>query len=71
MMVYSPIHGWWVSAGPGLTYIDHDSEFVGSAHIETGYEFDLGKLHLGPVVEYSWAKEGQHIMLGLHLGVPF
>jgi len=71
MMVYSIIHGWWVSAGPGITYLDHDNEFVGSAHVETGYEFDIGKLHLGPVVEYTWAKEGQHIMLGLHLGVPF
>ncbi len=71
MFVYRPIHGWWIGAGPGITYFEHDNEWGYSGHIETGYEFDAGKVHLGPVVEYSWAKNDQHIMLGLHLGVPF
>lgn len=71
MLVYRPTHGWWISAGPGITYFAHDNEWAPSGHIETGYEFDAGKVHFGPVIEYAWAKEDQHIMLGLHLGIPF
>ena len=71
MLIYRPIHGWWIGAGPGITYFDHHDEWAASGHFETGYEFDLGKIHLGPVIEYVVAKEDQHFMLGLHLGVPF
>jgi len=71
LFVYRPAHGWWLAAGPGITYFDHENEFNISGHIETGYEFDAGDIHFGPVIEYSWAREDQHIMLGLHLGIPF
>lgn len=71
MLMYRPTHGWWISAGPGVTYFAHDEEWSASGHVETGYEFDAGKVHFGPVVEYAWAKEDQHIMVGLHFGVPF
>ena len=69
--LYRPIHSWWIGIGPGLTYFEHDEELRFSGHIETGYEFELGKIHLGPVVEYAWAKEDQHIMVGIHVGIPF
>jgi hypothetical protein len=71
MVVFRPIHAWWIGAGPGVTYFDHHDEWAASGHFETGYEFDLGKVHLGPVVEYVFAKDDQHFMLGVHLGVPF
>lgn len=71
MGIYRPILGWWIGAGPGMTYFEHDSEWGWSGHVETGYEFDAGKIHFGPVIEYAWANGDQHIMLGLHLGVPF
>ena len=71
MLVYRPTHGWWLGAGPGITYFQHHEKFDFSGHIETGYEFDAGSIHFGPVIEYSWAEDDQHIMLGLHLGVLF
>jgi hypothetical protein len=71
MVVYRPAHGWWIGAGPGITYFDNDSDFGYSGHIETGYEFDAGSVHFGPVIEYSYATDDQHIMLGIHLGIPF
>lgn len=71
MAIWRPIGGWWIGAGPGVTYFDGHDEFSASGHIETGYEFHVWKVHLGPVVEYAWAKDDQHLMLGLHLGVPF
>ena len=71
MVVWRPIGGWWIGAGPGITYFDGHDEFSASGHIETGYEFHVWKFHLGPVIEYAFANDDQHIMLGLHLGVPF
>ena len=71
MAVYRPSHGWWISLGPGLTYFEHNYSAGLSAHIETGYEFDAGSIHFGPVLEYAWAADDQHAMLGIHLGVPF
>lgn len=71
MMVFRPAFGWWLGAGPGISYFSHHEEFSLSGHIETGYEFEAGQVHFGPVVEYSWAAEDQHLMFGLHLGVPF
>jgi len=71
MFSYRPIQGWWIGAGPGISYFDHHDEFQFSGHAETGYEFDAGMVHFGPVVEFSWARDDQHVMLGLHLGVPF
>ena len=71
MFAYRPLHGWWIAAGPGVTYFEHHDEWAASGHVETGYEFHAGKIHFGPVAEYAWAKDDQHIMLGLHLGIPF
>ena len=71
LVVYRPMHGFWIGAGPGLTYFDDHEELGISGHIETGYEFDAGKIHFGPVIEYSWASNDQHMLFGLHLGVPF
>lgn len=71
MVVARPAFGWWIGAGPGISYFSHHEEFLPSGHIETGYEFDAGHIHFGPMVEYSWASEDQHVMFGLHLGVPF
>lgn len=71
MMTFRPSGGWWIGAGPGMSYFEHHDEWQVSGHIETGYEFDAGHVHFGPVVEYSWAEEDQHIMFGIHMGVPF
>lgn len=70
-LMFRPLDGWWLGAGPGYTYFSHEEEFTFSGHIETGYEFDAGSVHFGPVIEYAYAGEEQHIMVGLHLGVPF
>ena len=71
LVLYRPIHPLWIGLGPGATYFEHEQEIHISGHIEVGYEFDLGKIHLGPVVEYAWAKDDQHIMVGVHFGFPF
>jgi len=68
---YRPVHAWWISLGPGITYFESENEVKPSLHVETGYEFDVGKVHLGPLVEYAFTSGDQHFMLGLHVGFPF
>lgn len=71
MFQWRPVHAWWISAGPGITWFQEGGESYASLHIETGYEFELGKVHLGPMIEYAYMEHDQHFMLGIHLGIPF
>ena len=40
-------------------------------HIEISYEFDLDFIHIGPMVEYGFSNEDQHLMFGVHAGYSF
>jgi len=71
MFQWRPVHAWWISAGPGITWFQESSESRFSFHLETGYEFEVGKVHLGPMIEYAFVEDDQHFMLGIHLGIPF
>ena len=70
-IVFRPVNFLWISAAPGITYFGESDEFRYSTHFETGLEFNAGFFHLGPMVEYSIAGDEQHLMFGLHIGVPF
>jgi hypothetical protein len=57
---------------PGVAFEDEEPDHLGFAmHIEATYEFEVGKLHIGPLAEYAFDAEDYHISLGLHLGVGF
>ena len=71
MVVYRPVHPLWFSLGPGITYFAHENEYSFSVHIETGYEFEVGPIHVGPMIEYAYAGGDQHVMIGIHVGFPF
>jgi len=71
MFTYRPVHSWWIAAGPGITYFQESEESKLSIHMETGYEFEIGRIHLGPMIEYAIAGGDQHLMLGVHFGYPF
>lgn len=60
--------------GPGVEFPISDSDDHGvhlGHHVELAYEFDFGLFHLGPMVEYGFSKEDQHLMTGLHGGYSF
>lgn len=65
--------GLSVVLSPGLLFLKHETEWDAdfSTHFEMLYEFQVGKIHLGPVIEYSYSKHDKHLMLGLHLGIGF
>jgi len=71
VVVYRPVHSLWISAGPGITYFHETNRAEFSVHLETGYEFETKIVHLGPMIEYSFAGDDHHIMLGFHVGYPF
>ena len=58
---------------PGVLLLKHDNSWERhfSTHFEILYEFQVGHFHIGPVLEYSYAKNDNHVMLGLHLGYSF
>ncbi len=66
---YLPIHNLTLTVAPGIQFGPESEEFT--SHFEATYEFILGDIHLGPVLEYAYAKEDEHAMLGLHVGFGF
>lgn len=58
---------------PGILFLKPHNEWEKqfSIHYELLYEFKVKGLHLGPVFDYSYSKNDQHLMLGLHVGYSF
>lgn len=42
-----------------------------AVHFELVKEFGLGKLDIGPSLEYALDAHGSHYAVGVHLGIPF
>lgn len=69
---FRPVEHWGIHVSPGIAFEDTESDHMGFAlHLETTYEFEVGPLHLGPLLEYAWDTEDYHISVGLHLGIGF
>ena len=58
---------------PGLLILIEDmgKEIQFAQHFEIAYEFEIGRVHLGPVFELGLEKEGLHYMGGVHIGIDF
>jgi hypothetical protein len=61
------------NAGPGLTFGRHDEEmeFSPAFHTEVVFEFDLNKIHIGPMAGFGIDKEESHFSVGIHVGLGF
>lgn len=69
---YAVAHGLTFLISPGATFEDEDpSELLPALHVEMTYEWDLGPVHVGPVIEWAYDPEDTHVSLGLHLGIGF
>ena len=69
---YELFGGLNASVAPGVLVVETEQGWTPkvAAHFELAWEFDLGGVHLGPVLEYAWSSIDQHAMVGLHVGLP-
>lgn len=65
---WNPIHELNISVSPGVT--SNKGIFQFTTHVEANYAFELGKIHIGPSVEYAYSRGDTHISVGIHLGIP-
>lgn len=72
ILAYRPTESIELSIAPGVLLENEETgKNLPSLHFEAIYLFEVGKsFHLGPVISYSYADADQHIMLGIHIGIP-
>lgn len=58
-----------ISSTTGFVLEDSSTKFA--IHFECSYGFPVGPIHIGPIVEYAYSKHDSHVMLGIHIGLPF
>ena len=69
VMAYRPAKRINLILGPGLAFEGNESAFA--LHMEMSYEYEIGDIHLGPVIEVALEKEDYHFSLGIHVGYGF
>ena len=69
---YRPTDQFSLNISPGVSFEGtENSDLIFALHLESSYEWVFDQFHLGPVVEYAYDQEDQHISLGLHVGYGF
>ena len=60
-----------MNVSPGITFIGRaEPEKTFALHMEITYEFELGPIHLGPVLEYATSGHGTTFAEDYTLPVP-
>lgn len=69
---YAPVERLYISLSPGIAFEGTEtSEARFALHLETAYGFQLGDIHIGPLLELAYDSEDYHFSLGLHIGFGF
>ncbi len=69
---FTPVDRLHIALSPGVSFEAGDfSESRFSLHLETSYDFQVGPVHIGPLLEFAYDVEDVHISLGLHIGMGF
>jgi len=70
---YHPFDFLSFNAGPGLVFGNHDgeTEILPAFHTEAVFEFDLNRIHIGPMAGFGIDKEESHFSIGVHVGFGF
>ncbi len=70
---WHPVDFLSLNAGPGLVFAKHEgeTEILPAFHTEAVFEFNLGGIHLGPMLGFGIDSEESHFSLGVHVGFGF
>jgi hypothetical protein len=71
---FEPFDHFSLSLLPGVKLLNHDSDkkTLFSLHFEAVYDlFHWKKFHLGPAIDYAYAKNHNHFMIGIHGAFSF
>ena len=70
---FQPFDHFSLSVLPGIKlFSDNNTKTLFSLHFEAVYDlFHWDKFHLGPAIDYAWAKNHTHFMLGIHGAFSF
>jgi hypothetical protein len=62
-----------LTAGPGVAITRHEGhqEILPAFHSEILAEFNVGKIHMGPMAGFGFDSEEHHFSLGWHIGLGF
>lgn len=75
LVQWTPIPALHLVVAPGVAMEREEGEEAletgWACHFEMVREFALGKLDVGPSIEYAIDAHGAHVALGIHLGIPF
>jgi hypothetical protein len=48
-----------------------ETEIFPAFHTEAAFEFNLGRIHIGPMAGFGIDKEESHFSVGVHVGLGF
>lgn len=69
---YNPFKSLHINIAPGIAFEDSEPfDLKFAFHAETSYDFELGNIHVGPLLEFAFAPDDYHISFGLHVGYGF
>lgn len=71
ILSYRPISPLSFSLSPGINFSNSFKNIEFAIHGEVAYEFEIGDLHLGPVLDLARDHDDFHISLGVHIGIGF
>ncbi len=68
-VAFHPRKGWKLLAGPGVERAHGDNEFL--VRVGVAYEFEVGKVSLGPVYQIDFVDDEEIQVFGLNVGWGF
>jgi hypothetical protein len=67
--MHAGAHQYHIGFGVAATHIVNEGGLIPGIHTEVIYEFNLGKLHIGPMAGFGMYREDSHFSVGVHVGI--
>lgn len=72
ILMYRPFNHFSLNIAPGVIWLDSEKNSLKPAmHLEGLYEFEIGPIHMGPIIGVGLNTNDMHLSTGLHLALGF